>query len=337
MNLKMNKNEIIDLIKGKDDEYIFSSANELKEKIFGKEIYIRGIVEFSNVCREKCLYCGLRAPNKKLKRYRLTRREILEAVELVEKSGTKTVVLQSGDDFYYKRKFISELIKEIKKRFDLAITLSLGERKEDELKEWKDSGAERYLLKVETFNEKLYSSIRPGKNLNSRLRIIDTLFNLGYEVGSGIIVGLPGMTDKILGEDLLKLSEYGFHMLAVGPFIPNENTPFGEEKMGDPLKSLRAIAILRLLNPYSNIPSTSALGVIDRNLRIEGLKVGANVIMPSFTPKRVRVLYNIYPGKNETEDSVLKEIEEIKRQLITNGLIPSKSKGSYFEKLQSPL
>ncbi len=337
MNLKANKNEIVQLIKGEDDKEIFSSANRLKEKIFGKEIYIRGIVEFSNVCREKCLYCGLRAPNKKLKRYRLKKEEILEAVELVEKSETKTVVLQSGDDFYYKKEFISDLIKEIKKRFDLAITLSLGERKEDELKEWRDSGAERYLLKVETFNEKLYSHIRPGKSLSSRLRIIDTLFKLGYEVGSGIIVGLPQMTDEILGEDLLKLSEYNFHMLAVGPFIPNENTPFGKEKMGNPLKSLRAIAILRLLNPYSNIPSTSALGVIDRNLRIEGLKVGANVIMPSFTPKRVRVLYNIYPGKNETEDSVLEEIEEIKKQLLKNGLIPSKSKGSYFEKYPTHL
>ncbi len=331
-SLKLNSKEILELIEGKNDNWLFREGEKLRETIFGKEVYIRGVVEFSNVCREKCLYCGLRSPNRKIKRYRLKEKEILEAVELINRSRIGTVVLQSGDDFFYTEEFIEKIIKEIKKRFDVAITLSLGERKENELKRWKDAGADRYLLKVETFNEKLYSFVRSGKSLKERLKLIELLFKLGYEVGSGIIVDLPQMSNEILSRDLIKLSEYGFHMIAAGPFIPNEFTPFGNEKKGSYKKSLRVISILRLLNPYSNIPSTSALGVINEGARIEGLKVGANVIMPSFTPKRVRVLYNIYPGKNESENSVLDEIMGIKRKLKESGFIPSEKKGSFYDK-----
>ncbi len=327
----MNLKEIKEFLKGADDKLLFSQGESIREKYFGKEVYLRGVVEFSNVCKEKCLYCGLRCSNKELKRYRLTFDEILEAVELVKRSKLGTVVLQSGNDPSYTTEFIENIIREIKKRYgnSLAITLSLGEREYDELKRWRDAGADRYLLKVETFDEKLYEKMRPGRKLSERLKLIEYLMKLGYEVGSGIIVDLPEMTDEILANDILELSSLGLHMIASGPFIPHNKTPLYEYPSGDLKKSLRTIALLRILNKYSNIPSTSAMASLSKDARIQGLIVGANVIMPSLTPLRVRKLYNIYPGKNESDSSALEDVEKIKNLISSAGFIPSESIGNF--------
>ncbi len=330
----MKLREIKEFIQGKDDEALFSEGEKLREKLFGKEVYLRGVVEFSNICKEKCLYCGLRCQNSELKRYRLNFDEIMESVELVKKSKIGTVVLQSGNDPHYTEEFIEKIIKKIREKYGntIAITLSLGERSYDELKRWKDAGANRYLLKVETFDEELYRKMRPGRELKERLKLIEILMKLGYEVGSGVIVGLPGMTDEILANDILELSLLGLHMIASGPFIPHNKTPLYDYSCGDLTKSLRTIALLRILNPYSNIPSTSAMASLEKDARVQGLIVGANVIMPSVTPLKVRKLYNIYPGKNESDSSTLEDVNKIKEIISSAGFIPSESIGNYKKK-----
>jgi len=323
----MNLKEIKEFLKGEDDKTLFDEANKIRLQVFGKDVYIRGIIEFSNMCREDCLYCGLRKSNRVLKRYRLTMEEILEGADLAEINNIKTIVLQSGDDLSYSKDFIGKLIEEIKKRFDVVITLSLGERTYEEYAYWRKKGAERYLLKIETFDEKLYEKMRPGKRLEERLQRVEWLKELDYEVGSGIIVGLPGQDLDSLANDLKRLTELELDMIATGPFIPHPETPLRDYPHGDVNLSLRVIALLRIMNPYSNIPATSVLASLRSDAREKGLKAGANVIMPSLTPKRVRLLYNIYPGKNESGQCVIDEINYIKGIIEKAGYIPSDSKG----------
>ncbi len=325
----MKLKEILNYLEGNDKENLFKESSEIRDDIFGNEIYLRGIVEFSNVCKEKCLYCGLRCSNKDIKRYRLDDDDILEAVELVNKNNIGTVVLQSGNDPYYDTEFVERIINKIREKYgnDMAITLSLGERDVSELKRWKDAGADRYLLKVETFNEKLYSKMRPGRKLSERLKLIEELKKLDYEVGSGIIIDLPYTDNENIARDIIKLSELELHMIASGPFIPHNKTPLYDFKNGDLDKSLIVIALLRILNPYSNIPSTSAMATLSKDARAEGLRVGANVIMPSLTPLKVRKLYNIYPGKNETEQSVNEDVKKIKDLIEKSGFYPSDKRG----------
>ncbi len=332
--MKMKTDELKQVLNGCCDEEFFKKAAEIRDEKFGKEIYLRGVVEFSNICKEQCLYCGLRASNKNIKRYRLTEKEILDTVDTIRKHEIGTVVLQSGNDPYYDTEFIAGIIKKIKAKHGdkLAITLSLGERGYDELKRWKEAGAERYLIKVETFDEKLYEKMRPGRKLKERIIMIEWLKKLGYEVGSGIIIGLPYSNWDILSNDINRLSTLDLHMIAAGPFIPHPETPLKDFKSGDVSEALRIISILRILNFYSNIPSTSAMAAIKKESRMEGLRVGANVIMPSFTPERVRKLYYIYPGKNQVYEDVEEDIETLKKNIIDAGFIPSKSVGSYAKR-----
>ncbi len=330
--MKIKSSEIKKYLEGCCDKEIFNKASEIRDKIFGKEIYLRGIVEFSNICKEKCLYCGLRSNNKNVKRYRLSEDEILETVAVIFNHKIGTVVLQSGNDPFYTTEFVEKLIVKIKKRYGskLAVTLSLGERGFEELKRWKDAGAERYLIKVETFDEKLYEKMRPGRKLRERIIMIEWLKKLGYEVGSGIIIDLPYSNIDILSNDILELSKSDLHMIAAGPFIPHPDTPLKEFNYGGVAKSLRIISLLRILNPCSNIPSTSAMAAIEKQSRMEGLRVGANVIMPSFTPDRVRKLYNIYPGKNQVYEDVEEDMETLKKNILDSGFIPSESVGGFI-------
>lgn len=327
MSLTLSIRDIKELLQGKDDAWLFQEARRIKESVFGKDVYFRGVVEFSNYCADNCFYCGLRAGNRNQVRYRLTKEEIVEAAEVGYALGLKTIVLQSGNDYFYKKDDIAFIIREILSRIDAVITLSLGERGFDEVKEWREAGAERYLLKVETFNEELYRKYRPGRNLEERIRLLIYMRELGYEVGSGIIVGLPGQTLEDIAEDLYKLSEMELEMIAVGPFIPHPETPLGSERPGDPVLSLRCIAILRILNPWANIPSTSALASFGMDYRARGIEAGANVIMPSITPSRVRLLYKIYPGKNEGCKCVIEEIDFLKKLVEDTGSKVSDSKG----------
>ena len=324
---KLSQKEITDLLQGKDDKWLFEEASKIKGNIFGKDVYIRGVVEFSNFCKEDCFYCGLRRSNGCLVRYRLAPLDIMRCAEVADSLKIKTLVLQSGEDYFYSKEQIAGLIQRVKSRYDIAVTLSIGERRNDELKFSFDVGAERYLLKVETFDEKLYEQLRPGKRLSDRIGKVMYLKELGYETGSGIIVGLPGQTVDSISRDIIKLSELNLEMIACGPFIPHPETPLGGYPPGDPLTTIRVVAILRILNPSANIPSTSALSSFGEEWRRAGLKAGANVVMPSLTPEKVKDLYSIYPGKNSGYDEIFDAVEGIKRLIREAGFIPSESKG----------
>lgn len=297
----MTEREIAALLSGADDAALFAEADRVRRRVFGREVYLRGVVEFANGCARHCLYCGLRAENAALPRYRLPEADILAAAGLARQSGMGTVVLQSGDDPSIPREFVGGLVREIKQRLGLAVTLSLGDRSREDFRHWRECGADRYLLKIETANPALHARLRPGERPENRLARLDELKKLGFEVGSGIIVGLPGADQAVLARDILALTRLDLEMLAAGPFVPHPATPLGGEPAGGVALSLRATAVLRLLNPRSNIPATSALDALDPAGRKRALGAGCNVVMPSLTPQAVRRDYAIYPGKNAAE------------------------------------
>lgn len=324
----LSRQEILQYLQGLDDAGLFAQARDMRQRACGKDVYLRGIVEFSNHCRMTCHYCGLRAANEKLQRYRLTQQEILQAASRATELGLGTVVLQSGEDLSYDAHTVGGIVSEIKQRLGLAVTLSLGERPFDELALWRDCGADRYLLKFETGNAGLHARLRPGRTLEQRLACLRELQELGYEAGSGIIVGLPGQTPDDLAEALLLLQGLDLDMLSAGPFLPHPDTPLGRAPAGSVPLSLRVMALLRLLSPGSNIPATSALEVARPEGRLLGLQAGANVIMPTITPKHVCAGYAIYPGKNAPDDDVEVLVWTVRQTIDQAGLRPSAHAGT---------
>ncbi len=323
----MNLSEITALLSGADDEWLFAEAGRVRRLVFGRDVYMRGIVEFSNHCINSCLYCGLRRSNSRVQRYRMDPPEILRAADLAGRLGMGSVVLQSGDDFYYAGPSIARVIREIKRSQDVAITLSLGDRTEDDLRLWKACGADRYLLKIETFNQKYFERLRPGCRITDRFRRIEVLRNLGYEVGSGVITGLPGATPDLMASDIIRLTALNLDMIAVGPFVPHPDTPLATEPAGDTMHALRCLAILRITNPYANMPAVSALASVNRDARAQALQCGANVLMPSLTPEDVRRHYSIYPGKNSDPLITAERITLCKKMIEAAGYFPSAAKG----------
>jgi len=263
---------------------------------------LRAIIEFSNYCKCNCLFCGIRRGNKKLTRYRMSSKEIIESAESAVKEGFKTVVLQSGEDPYWNAAKLSEVVKEIKK-FDVAVTLSVGELSYKDYALLREAGADRYLLKFETSNEKLFKALKPDTTLKKRLQCLKWIRVLGYETGSGIIVGLPGQTIETLTDDILLMKELELDMLGVGPFIPHPETPLRDAPMGNPLISLKVLAIMRILLPEANIPATTALRTISPHFCEKAFQAGANVVMPDVTSEKYRNFYDIYPGKTQTKSS----------------------------------
>lgn len=323
----MRPSEITKLLAGADDPGLFSAAEALTRENFGDAIYLRGIIEFSNHCANNCRYCGLRRANRQIHRYRMTVEEILSAAATAGELALGTVVLQSGDDFAYSREDIGRVVTGAKEASDVAVTLSLGDRPRVDLDYWRSLGADRYLLKMETFDETLYARSRPGLTVADRLSRIETLRAAGYEVGSGIITDLPGMTPEILADDLLRLTELDLDMIAAGPFVPHPDTPYGVEASGSVLIAFRAMAILRLLNPLANIPATSALSALRDGAREQGLTCGANVIMPSLTPETVSADYSIYPGKNAFRDNAAARVATARTAIRRVGRTPSTAIG----------
>lgn len=277
-------------------EQIFKIADEIRKKYVGMEVHLRAIIEFSNICTQNCLYCGLRAENINLKRYRMTIDEIIERAKLIANLGIKTIVLQSGEDPYYTTEIISHIITEIKK-FDVAITLSIGNRDFKEYRIWKELGADRYLMRHETASPDLYERLHPGDSFENRKAHLYELKYLGYEIGAGFMVGLPDQTVYDLASDLAFLKEIDADMIGIGPFIPNSDTPLKNAKGGDLQTTLMMIALTRIVLPTANIPATTALGSINPLGRQYCLKYGGNVIMPNLTPNPYRPNYSLYPGK----------------------------------------
>ncbi|NMM65328.1 [FeFe] hydrogenase H-cluster radical SAM maturase HydE [Clostridium sp. P21] len=297
------RDEIIELLKdGYCNEELFKAADRVRKEYVGDEVHLRGLIEFSNICKRNCMYCGLRRSNKNVKRYRLTPDEIIDLAKKAVGYGYKTVVMQSGEDEYYTVEKLKYIITNIKK-MDIAITLSIGEKTMEEYKAYKEAGADRYLIRIETTDKKLYEDMDPGMSYEDRKRCLKALGSLGYEVGTGCLVGLPGQSIESLADDILFFKEIGADMIGLGPFIPNEDTPLAKEKGGDFNMSLKVMAIIRLLMPDTNIPATTAMETINKNGRIIALQSGANVVMPNITEGEYRKLYALYPGKICTGDT----------------------------------
>jgi biotin synthase len=310
----LSRTDILRLLSIEDQneqDLLFRSADAVTRHYFGKGVYLRGIIEISNVCRRNCSYCGIRSANDSLPRYRMKVDEILDAVAEIRDAGIRTVVLQSGEDPHYSPDIIEECIRTIKKRDRMAVTLSLGEYPYEVYRRWHKAGADRYLLKFETSDPSLYRQLHPDCNFDERWRCLRDIRRAGYQLGSGFMVGLPGQTPEILVNDLLALAELEPDMAGIGPFISHSQTPLHQAPNGDPLLALRVLAVARLLLKDTHLPTTTALETLEHDSRVRGLKAGANVIMPNFTPLKYKRYYDIYPnkvGSNASPESSLQLI-----------------------------
>ncbi|WP_031479191.1 [FeFe] hydrogenase H-cluster radical SAM maturase HydE [Maridesulfovibrio frigidus] len=330
-----SEDKILAYLNGCNDNELFKLADKLCRAEFLDQVYLRAIVEFSNFCNKKCKYCGLRALNSEITRYRLDDQTIIAAASLAALNGAGTIVLQSGDDFSYSTERIGEIVRNIKRQHDVAVTLSVGDRGIDEYEYWFRCGADRCLIKLETTDPDIYQDIRCGESFAERLRLVKGVKEIGYEVGAGIITGLPGYTPESLLQDILFLTSLELDMIAAGPFIPHPETPFSSSPSGDTNMAYRVTALLRLLNQSANIPATSALDSLIDDGRKIGLTRGCNVIMPSVTPTANRADYNIYPGKNAVSLDGDNGVVEAKDMIRSLNLVPSASKGFSNKKVST--
>ncbi len=280
-------------------EYAAVKARAVRERIYGKDVFIRGIVEFTNYCRNNCYYCGIRSGNGNIRRYRLKEEEILSCCEQAHGTGIRTFVLQGGEDVWFSDEIMCGIIKSLKKEFpDSAVTLSLGERSRDSYKRMYDAGADRYLLRHETADRAHYRKLHPDY-MSWENRMLSLLFlrDTGYDVGCGMMVGSPGQTVRDLAEDLKFIEIFRPDMCGTGPFIPHRDTPFRGEKPGTCEETVYLLSLIRLICPEVLLPATTALGTIDPAGREKGIRAGANVVMPNISPSRVRHDYELYDNK----------------------------------------
>ncbi|MBP1751493.1 MAG: Radical domain protein [Geobacteraceae bacterium] len=332
----MERNEIIRWLKTEDGaslDHLWQRADEVRLRNVGEEVYLRGLIEVSNICARNCGYCGIRADNHKIGRYRMTEDEIMSCVNLAVEFGYGTVVLQCGEDYGIKKDWMSEIIRHIKKETDLAITLSLGERSDEELAAWREAGADRYLLRFETSNRVLYDSIHPPLPgvPSDRIAMIGRIREIGFEVGSGIMVGIPGQTYADLAEDIELFRSLDLDMIGVGPYIPHAETPMGrspgnlrapegEQVPNTELMAYKVVALTRLVCPQANIPSTTAIATLNRDKGRElGLSRGANIVMPNLTPLKYRAMYEIYPAKAAADETPEESRANIHRRILSIG------------------
>ncbi|MBR6268438.1 MAG: [Selenomonadaceae bacterium] len=282
-----------------DEAYLAQCARQVREKYYGKDVYIRGLIEFTNHCRNNCYYCGIRRDNKSAMRYRLSAEQILSCCDSGYQLGFRTFVLQGGEDAYFTDERLCGLIRDIKGRHsDCAVTLSIGEREKSSFIKLFEAGADRYLLRHETADKSHYEQLHPGEMSHShRLQCLRDLKSIGYQVGCGMMVGSPGQRTEHIIKDLRLLQEFQPEMVGIGPFIPQHDTPFGQEKAGTAAMTLRLLSIIRLLLPNVLLPATTALGTIDPKGREKGLMAGANVLMPNLSPTDVRRKYALYDNK----------------------------------------
>ena len=281
------------------DNALFEKADKIRRSVYGDAVYIRGLIEFTNYCKNDCFYCGIRKGNKNASRYRLTKDDILLCCKEGYSLGFRTFVLQGGEDEYFTDKIICDIVSSIRTEYDdCAITLSIGEKSKDSYKEYFDAGANRYLLRHETADNSHYSRLHPkSMNPDNRKKCLFDLKEIGYQVGSGFMVGTPFQTLENIIADLRFLQELQPDMIGIGPYITHQDTPFKDFKSGSVDMTLRLISVLRMMFPYALLPSTTALGTIHPNGRELGLRAGANVVMPNLSPVSVRKLYELYENK----------------------------------------
>ncbi|MDP4127220.1 MAG: [FeFe] hydrogenase H-cluster radical SAM maturase HydE [Bacillota bacterium] len=336
----LSKGEIIFLLESitpEEREDLFSKAMQTKQAYYGNKVYLRGLIEFSNICRQDCLYCGIRASNTKVKRYRLIPEEILACCDKGYELGYRTFVLQSGEDLWYTEEILSALIQQIKRRYDaeVAVTLSIGERDVETYQKLFASGADRFLMRHETASQELYGKLHPTMSFEDRRAYLNALKGIGFQVGAGFMVGLPGQTPIDLAEDLHYLKKLHPDMIGIGPFIPHSETPLGSEKGGTIDDTLVMVALARLLIPDSLIPATTALGTLHPLGREMALKAGANVVMPIITPTSVRKQYALYENKICGDDHPEDCRYCIERRIQTVGLEVDLGRGDSWQFLSN--
>jgi len=314
-----------------DDAYLHERARMARQKIYGNQIFMRGLIEFTNYCKQDCYYCGLRRSNSNIERYRLSKDQILNCCAEGNALGFRTFVLQGGEDNYYTDDLLIEIIREIKTKYpDCAITLSIGERSFESYKCLFDAGADRYLLRHETANAEHYKAIHPdGMLLASRKKCLQDLKEIGYQVGCGFMIGSPGQTLDHIVDDLLFVKKLDPEMVGVGPFLPHSSTPYANEKAGGLHLTLNALAILRLIKPNVMLPATTALGTITDKGREMGVMAGANVVMPNLSPIEARKKYLLYDNKICTGDEPAHCRGCIERRMNSVGCEIAVSRGDY--------
>lgn len=322
---EFSRNDIIEILKDDlNNDWLFSLADKTREEYVGDEVHLRGLIEFSNICKRQCKYCGLRCEDKFIDRYRISKENIISYAEHAVNMGYKTVVLQSGEDEYYNTDLMCEIIEGIKK-LGVALTLSIGEKTYEEYKAFKEAGADRYLIRIETTDKTLYNQIHPNMDFDNRVRCLENLGRLGYEVGTGCLVGLPNQTIESLADDILFFKEINADMVGIGPFIPHPHTPLKDSATGSFTLALKVMALTRILLKDINIPATTAMETLNPNGRIIALQSGANVVMPNVTTTEYRAKYEIYPNKiciNENPDKckgcISAKIQSIGRTVSTS-------------------
>lgn len=303
----LSKAEFTELIGNhspEDAKYAAKLARSICDHWYGKKIYLRGLIEFTNFCKNDCLYCGIRRSNQKGDRYRLTKDEILECSDMGYDLGFRTFVLQGGEDLHYTDEIMCDIISSIKSRHpDTAVTLSIGEKTYDQYKKYFDAGANRYLLRHETANETHYSKLHPKEmSLTNRKQCLFDLKEIGYQVGTGFMVGSPYQTPEYLAEDFIFIHNLQPAMVGIGPFVVHHDTPFKDKKNGTADLTTFLVSLLRIMLPYALIPATTSLGTIDPQGREKGILAGANVLMPNLSPTSVRKKYMLYDNKICTGD-----------------------------------
>lgn len=326
---KLNKEEFVEIIKQQDNseirELLKEEAVKLRKQYYGTKVFTRGLIEFTNHCKNDCYYCGIRRSNSNAKRYRLSEEDILSCCENGYELGFRTFVLQGGEDVWYTDEKLVEIIRKIKALYpDCALTLSIGEKSYESYKRYREAGADRYLLRHETADEEHYQSLHPAEmSLDNRKRCLYDLKKLGYQVGAGFMVGSPGQTMETLAEDLLFLQDLQPEMVGIGPFIPHHDTCFAEKPAGSVDETLFLLSVIRILLPSVLLPATTALGTMDSRGREKGLQVGANVVMPNLSPVKTRKQYDLYDNKictgeeaAECRGCLARRVESVGYQLV---------------------
>lgn len=311
------------------DEYLFQNAAVVRQQRYGNDIYIRGLIEFTNYCKNDCYYCGIRKSNTNAARYRLTKDEILSSADTAYSLGFRTFVLQGGEDAYFTDEKIVDIVGSLKEKYpDCAITLSIGERTKESYQKLFDAGASRYLLRHETADAAHYAKLHPKiMSYNNRVECLKNLKNIGYQVGAGMMIGSPYQTIEHLLKDIRFLQEIQPDMVGIGPFIPHKDTVFAKEKKGSVNLTLRLLSIIRLTLPYALIPATTALGTLDPFGREKGIAAGANVVMPNVSPKDAREKYLLYDNKICVKDSARSCINCLSRRMENIGCRIAISRG----------
>lgn len=320
---RLDRDEYVALIScgGDDAEYLRARAETVRRRVYGNSVYIRGLIEISNICRNDCYYCGIRRSNTRCSRYRLTEEEILSCCRKGWELGFRTFVLQGGEDPHFTDGRLESLIGEIKRRWPhCAVTLSLGERSRESYRRLKAAGADRYLLRHETATAEHYAKLHPEElTLKNRLECLENLRDAGFQVGCGFMVGSPYQTPQHIAADLKFISDFKPDMCGVGPFIPHGDTPFGEFPAGSADLTCKLLSMIRLIHPTVLLPATTALGTVSGDGRERGMLAGANVVMPNLSPESARHKYELYKGKLHSGSEAAENLAELKGRMENIG------------------